>query len=135
MNRPKPQRIAKYGITVRSKWEANVAHLLEFLRKRGDVLRWDYEAETFYFTDKGPTKKTKYKQGPWTYKIDFRVWWRGQKEPELLEVKGRANTGDKTRMLRMKKHYPEAYARIRWIDGAAYRKLEAAWSRAVEGWQ
>lgn len=45
------------------------------------------------------------------------------------------NKGDKTRMIRMKKHYPEAYARIRVIDSPAYRKLEATWSRAIEGWR
>lgn len=133
--RPKRERLALYGITVRSRWEANIAHLLEFLRRRGEVSRWDYEAETFYFTEKGPTKKTRYKQGPWSYKVDFRVWWRGQTEPEYWEIKGRENKGDKTRMIRMKKHYPAAFARLRLIDRDAYRKLEATWSRAIEGWQ
>ena len=128
------------GVVVRSGWEANICRLLVWLETRGEVVRWRYEPRRFYFTaDVGviTTKGTPYQKGPYSYMPDFAVLWKGkaEEEEELWEIKGgRTHKGDRTRMARFRKHYPEAAARLRWIGPKEYRQLEKMWSRAVPGW-
>ena len=38
------------GIYVRSSWEANYARYLNFLKKSGAILRWEFEPTEFEFT-------------------------------------------------------------------------------------
>ena len=49
----------------RSRWEANYARYLEWLRVRGDIKYWSHEKDTFWFE--------KIKRGVRSYLPDFRV--------------------------------------------------------------
>jgi hypothetical protein len=126
------------GLVVRSGWEANIARMLVWLKRRGDVVRWSYEPKTFRFTkDAGVTTKkgTEYKMGPYSYTPDFEILWKGETTPELWEVKGRTHKGDKTRLARFRKHYPAAASRLLWIGPTQYKTLEKTWRLVIPGWK
>lgn len=131
------QLVEEAGVVVRSGWEANVARLLVWLEARGDVLAWEYEPRTYYFTKAAgatTTKGTEYRHGPYRFTPDFEVMWANRKEDEIWEIKGRTHAGDKTRLKRFRIHYPAEAARLRWIGPKEYRELEKMWSRVVPGW-
>jgi len=49
----------------RSKWEANYARYLEWMKNRGEITDWDYECDTFEFG--------RIKRGGRFYTPDFKV--------------------------------------------------------------
>jgi hypothetical protein len=81
----------------RSRWEANYARYLEWLKGRGDILDWEYEPETFWFD--------KIKRGVRSYKPDFRVHELNGTKP-IHEVKGWMDARSKTTLKRMAKYHP-----------------------------
>ena len=82
----------------RSAWEANYARYLNWLVEQGDIQGWEYETDTFVFDG--------YTRGAMTYRPDFKVT---EKDGSIVyhEVKGWMDGPSKTRLNRMKKHYPE----------------------------
>lgn len=99
-------------IFFRSKMEANYALYLEFLKKRGDILQWEYEPKTFVFD--------KILFGTRSYKPDFRVV-RKNGSVEWHETKGFMNQKSKTKLKRMEKYFPNE--KIIVIDNDQYRAL------------
>lgn len=81
----------------RSRWEANYARYLEWLKQRGDIADWQHEPETFWFEA--------IKRGVRSYKPDFRVWEVGG-QSSLHEVKGWMDARSKTTLKRMAKYHP-----------------------------
>lgn len=81
----------------RSAWEANYARYLEFLRKAGEILSWDYEIETFWFEE--------IRRGTRSYLPDFKVV-KTNGAVEYHEVKGWMDEKSKTKLKRMKKYHP-----------------------------
>ena len=63
----------------RSRWEANYARYLEFLKVNGEIEKWEHEPETFWFEG--------IKRGVMSYLPDFRVT---EKNGDIVfhEVKG-----------------------------------------------
>jgi hypothetical protein len=83
----------------RSAWEANFARHLNFLVENGDIMKWEYEPDTFEFTA--------IKRGTRSYLPDFKVWDTADAEPYYYEIKGWMDAKSKTKLKRMAKYYPD----------------------------
>lgn len=80
----------------RSKWEANYALYLAFLKKQGQIKEWQYEPRFFDFPVAHGTTR---------YLPDFSVTNNDGSE-EYHEVKGFMDAKSKTKLKRMAKYYP-----------------------------
>lgn len=107
----------------RSRWEANYARYLQWLKERGDILEWEYEPETFWFD--------KIKRGVRSYLPDFRIHELNGSKP-LHEVKGWMDARSKTTLKRMAKYHPEET--IILIREKEYRAL-SRFSALIGGWE
>lgn len=95
--------IGRRKIYFRSGWEANYARYLEWLRARGQIAKWDYEPETFWFDG--------IKRGCVSYKPDFRVA-ENNGQVEYHEVKGWLDPQSKIKLKRMAKYHPDVKIRL-----------------------
>lgn len=86
------------NIYFRSSWEANYARYLNFLIRQRELVKWEFEPETFWFE--------KIKRGVRSYKPDFKVYCSGGLI-EYHEVKGWDYARGKTARKRMAKYYPK----------------------------
>lgn len=108
----------------RSRWEANYARYLEFLRMNGNISGWEHEPKTFWFLS--------IKRGARSYLPDFKVinqdgshYW--------VEVKGWMDKRSKTKIKRFAKYYPEEKLEI---VGVSWFKKNAPILRGVlNGWE
>ena len=111
------------GQFFRSSWEANYARWLNFLVRAGEVERWEYEPDEFWFpVERGtrsyiPDFKVVYPDGTWEY----------------VEIKGWMDARSKTRLRRMERYYPEIPLRV--VGAAEYRALARDAGRLVAGWE
>lgn len=80
------------GIYVRSRWEANYARYLNWLKSLGEIRDWKYEPDTFEFAD--------IKRGTRFYTPDFKIT---EKNGETVyhEVKGWLDQRSATKLKRM----------------------------------
>jgi hypothetical protein len=108
----------------RSRWEANYARYLQWLKDRGEISAWAHEPETFWFE--------KIKRGVRSYKPDFRVW-ENDGTSRLHEVKGWMDSRSKTCLSRMAKYHKDQV--IVLIDGKAYRAIRAAVMPMIPDWE
>lgn len=108
----------------RSRWEANYARYLEWLKTGGHITEWEHEPETFWFEQ--------IKRGTRSYLPDFRVW-ENDGSSALHEVKGWMDQRSRTTLSRMKKYHP--HENIMLIDGAQYRAIRRKVMRMIEGWE
>lgn len=107
----------------RSKWEANYARYLEWLKARGEIDSWEHEPTTFWF--KGV------RRGTVSYLPDFRVIERGA---EIYhEVKGWMDGKSKTKIKRMAKYHPDV--RLLVIDAKAYRSIAKTMAALIPDWE
>lgn len=81
----------------RSGYEANYCRYLNWLIAQGEVVKWEYEIDTFEFTT--------IKRGTRFYKPDFKVYWSNGRVT-YSEVKGWLDPKSKTQLKRMKKFFP-----------------------------
>ena len=95
----------------RSKWEANYALYLQWLKEQGEIKDWDYEPQPFY--------EFPIKHGTTRYLPDFRIT---NKDGTfyLAEIKGFKQGMVKIR--RMTKYFPEI--KIEIIDAKEYARLK-----------
>ena len=82
----------------RSKWEANMARYWNYIK-----VEWKYEPCEFEF-------KT-IKRGTRYYKPDFYL----PLTNKFVEIKGFLSSGDKTKLRRFKKYYPEEAEKLQFI--------------------
>lgn len=108
----------------RSKWEANYARYLEFLKKHGEILKWEHEPETFWFNN--------IKRGVRSYLVDFKVT---DKDGSIIyyEVKGWNDPKSKTKIKRMAKYYPDV--KIYLISKDFFKSNNKKLSGLVPGWE
>lgn len=108
----------------RSRWEANYARYLEWLKSQGQIKEWQHEPETFWFEA--------IKRGVRSYLPDFRVW-ENDGSSKLHEVKGWMCARSKTTLRRMAKYHPqETIIVIRERD---YNSIARTVGRMIEGWE
>lgn len=107
------REIGGMRIYARSRWEANYARYLEWLRINGSIQKWEHEPETFWFEA--------IKRGCRSYLPDFRVT---ENDGRIFyhEVKGWFDARSKTKLKRMAKYHPTV----------ALRLIAAPWFKANE---
>lgn len=129
---PRPQATWKCGWReiggkrkyFRSRWEANYARYLEFLKVHGEIKEWDHECETFWFDG--------IKRGCMSYLPDFKVTLPNEKV-EFHEVKGWMDDRSKTKINRMRIYHPGVILRIisqKWFS-SNNRKLKGL----IQDWE
>jgi len=99
-------------IFFRSEWEYKYAMYLDFLKRKKQIVCWEYEPCTFFFEA--------IKQGTRSYLPDFRIT-NNDKSQEYHEIKGYMDSKSKTKLNRMKKYYP--CEKVILIDGPAYKSI------------
>lgn len=107
----------------RSSWEANYARYLNFLKKQGLILGWEYEPKVFWFEQ--------IKRGARSYTPDFHITETGKSY--YVEIKGWMDPKSATKLARMAKYYPEVEIRV--IQRSQYRSLAAKMARLLPGWE
>lgn len=122
-NKKVGKRIDLNGQFFRSSWEANYARYLNFLKVRGEVLEWKYEARTFEFD--------KIRKGTRFYTPDFEVIV--PNGTEYHEVKGWRHPKGETALRRMARYHPSV--KIVLIDAPIYRAIEKAVSPLISNWE
>jgi hypothetical protein len=108
----------------RSSWEANYARYLNWLTAQHQITQWEYEPQRFVFS--GETR------GPISYTPDFRVTYPDGRVA-FHEVKGWMDRGSKSRITRMRKHYPKIPLEI--VGGKEYRAIEKEFGRQIPHWE
>ncbi len=111
------------GIYVRSRWEANYARYLNWLKDQGQIAGWEYEPDTFLFEA--------IKRGTRSYTPDFKV---AEKDGRVIyhEVKGWMDPKSVTKLKRMAKYYPDV--KILVIGPSEYGAI-AKWHRMIPNWE
>lgn len=117
-------RVDLGGRYFRSSWEANYARYLEWLRAKGEIHRWEYESQTFWFEA--------IRRGVRSYKPDFEIWEKDGAPSYFVEVKGWMDPKSVTKLKRMRIYYPDV--KIVVVDQKQYRAL-AKWSSLIPGWE
>lgn len=108
----------------RSRWEANYARYLEWLKSNGRIKKWEHEPETFWFE--------KIKRGTRSYLPDFRVE-ENNGNISYHEVKGWMDKRSITKLKRMKKYYPETTVVL--IRKKEYDKIKSIVDKIIIGWE
>jgi len=97
----------------RSKWEANYALFLDFLIDHKEIVKWEFEPDTFVFE--------KIQFGTRSYTPDFKVF-NNNGTISYHEVKGYMDSKSKTKLKRMKRYYPKIEVIL--IDSGEYNLLK-----------
>lgn len=116
--------VAGRRVYFRSRWEANYARYLEWLKSIGNIADWEHEPETFWFE--------KIKRGCVSYLPDFRVTNKDG-SVEYHEVKGWMDARSKTKIKRMAKYHPKVKLII--VGSAAYKSLASKVGKAIPEWE
>lgn len=109
----------------RSRWEANYALYLEWLKEtQNGVAAWAHEPKVFWFEG--------IKRGCVSYLPDF--WVQAPDGSEAYhEVKGWMDDRSKTKIRRMAKYHPTVVLVV--VDAKAYRKLAKQVAGFIPGWE
>lgn len=108
----------------RSRWEANYARYLQWLKERGEIRDWQHEPETFWFEA--------IKRGVRSYLPDFKVT-ETNGSVAYHEVKGWMDDRSRTTIKRMAKYHPTVKLIV--VDAKQYRALRVQLCRLVPGWE
>lgn len=108
----------------RSRWEANYARYLEWLKNNNQILGWQHEPQTFWFEG--------IKRGCMSYLPDFKVIELDEKIV-FHEVKGWMDDRSKTKINRMRIYHPDV--RLIVIDGKDYKALEKKIKPLISDWE
>lgn len=118
------QEIGSVRKYYRSRWEANFARYLEWLKTTGIIKSWKHEPKTFWFK--------KIQRGVRSYKPDFMAVYKdGSKK--WFEVKGWMDPRSSTKLKRMAKYYPEVNLLV--IDSKWFAAQSPMLSGIVPGWE
>lgn len=108
----------------RSRWEANYARYLQWLKENGQIIDWQHEPETFWFES--------IRRGVRSYLPDFRVT-ENDHSLVLHEVKGWMDSRSKTTLARMAKYYPQQKLVV--VREKQYNSIARSVGRVIEGWE
>lgn len=108
----------------RSRWEANYARYLEWLKAQGEIKDWKHEPKTFWFEG--------IKRGTNNYLPDFWVQENSGSE-SYHEVKGWMDDRSKTKIRRMAKYHPNVKLIV--IDSNAYAAIKRSVESLIQGWE
>lgn len=108
----------------RSRWEANYARYLEWLKSQSLIADWSHEPEVFWFDG--------IKRGSVSYLPDFKVH-NTDGSVEYHEVKGWMDSRSKTKIRRMAKYHPNVKLLV--IREKQYREIKNKVAGLVPGWE
>lgn len=108
----------------RSRWEANYARYLDFLKRNNQISDWEHEPDTFWFEE--------VKRGVRSYLPDFKVY-NIDETHEYHEVKGWMDAKSKTKLKRMAKYHPSI--KMVLIDGPVYKSIAKSARTLIKGWE
>jgi hypothetical protein len=112
-------------IYARSLWEANIAHYLQWLQEKGEIVFWQHEPRIFYFEG--------IKRGVTNYTPDFFVATSHMREGYWIEVKGYMDNKSSTKIKRFKKYYPDEVLKV--IDKKWFTKNQPILKYVVPHWE
>lgn len=111
-------------IYARSRWEANYARYLQWLKERKEISDWEHEPKTFWFD--------KIKRGAVTYLPDFKVikmdgshFW--------VEVKGYMDPKSKTKISRFRRYFKDEKLEIK--DAKWFQKNNRKLALIIKDWE
>jgi len=113
------------GCYFRSSWEANWARYLNFRMRKGEVLGWEFEADTFDFP-------VLLNDGAAFYTPDFKVRM-PDGAVEYHEVKGQMSPEGKLKLSRMREFYPQITVRL--VDREVYRRVGRRFAGRLPHWE
>ena len=108
----------------RSRWEANYARYLEWLKSIGQIKSWSHESKTFWFSG--------VKRGSVSYLPDFCVVENNGSEA-YHEVKGWMDDRSKTKIKRMAKYHPDVKLFV--IQEKQYNEIKRKISSLIPDWE
>lgn len=108
----------------RSRWEANYARYLEWLKVNGQILDWQHEAEVFWFNG--------VKRGCVSYLPDFKVT-EANGFVVYHEVKGWMDSKSKTKIKRMAKYHPRTKLIV--VMEKQYKEIQRKVGGLIDGWE
>ena len=108
----------------RSRWEANYARYLEFLKVQKQITEWEHEAEVFWFEG--------IKRGCVSFLPDFRITELNG-SLSYHEVKGWMDDRSKTKIRRMALYHPTVVLRI--IDAKWFKENNKTLTSIIYGWE
>lgn len=108
----------------RSRWEANYARYLEFLKTHKEIVSWEHEPDVFWFEE--------IKRGVRSYLPDFKVI-DNKGNVVYHEVKGWMDDRSKTKIKRMKKYHPTVKLLI--IDAKWFKANGKKLSGIIKDWE
>jgi len=108
----------------RSRWEANYARYLQWLKEKGQIREWDHEPKTFWFDG--------VKRGCVSYLPDFCVTENNGKT-SYHEVKGWMDDRSKTKIKRMKKYHPDVKLIV--ITAKEYNAIKKTMMPIIMDWE
>jgi hypothetical protein len=108
----------------RSRWEANYARYLQWLKDKHEILDWQHEPETFWFDG--------IKRGCLSYLPDFKVTEINE-AVVYHEVKGWMDDRSKTKIKRMAKYHPKV--RLIVIDSKSYKSIAKTMKWVIKDWE
>lgn len=111
-------------IYFRSRWEANYARYLEWLKTHNQIQNWEHEVDLFWFDG--------IKRGCVSYLPDFKVT-DNHGNIEYHEVKGWMDAKSRTKLKRMAKYHPSV--KVILIDGKQYKSIEKSISPLLSDWE
>jgi hypothetical protein len=111
-------------IYCRSRWEANYARYLEYLKLSGSIKEWEHEPKTFWFEG--------LKRGCVSYLPDFRIT-QNDGSHEWHEVKGWYDKRSKTKIRRFRKYYSKEKLVV--IDIKWYRVNQKILVDIIKDWE
>lgn len=114
------------GLYLRSSWEANYARYLNLMVSRGDLWRWEYEPDEFEF----PVRR-----GSRLYIPDFKIWPSAEAPTVYyyIEVKGFFDQVSRTKLRRMRLHYPAVVLFV--VSRAELSEIRREYGAAMPGWE
>lgn len=116
--------VGSQRVFFRSRWEANYARYLEWLRTVGQIAGWEHEAKTFWFDG--------IKRGCVSYLPDFKVT-NLDGSIEWHEVKGWMDARSKTTLARMARYHPTEKLVV--IREKQYMEIKRKVSALINGWE
>ena len=127
---PRPRAISGHReiggkrIFFRSRWEANYARYLEYLKAQKLIREWVHEPRTFWFDG--------IKRGCVSYLPDFRQD-NVDGTCEWIEVKGWMDPRSRTKIKRFRKYFPGE--RLTVIDGGWFKANGKNFALIIDGWE
>lgn len=108
----------------RSRWEANYARYLQFLKDNKQILEWEHEAKVFYFDG--------IKRGCVSFLPDFQVT---EISGNIVyhEVKGWMDDRSKTKIKRMGIYFPDVVLKV--IDAKWFKENNKNLTSIIYGWE